>query len=88
MIIKVRYLFYLIEIVHVSEEEYEINKEEITVEELVDLIKSRHPTLKNKKFKQSINGDINIIKNGRYVNFNETIKDGDVIVMFPPIMGG
>lgn len=71
-----------------SEEELEV-PDGITVRDLIEILKERYPVLKNEVFAEDDDfADVNVSRNGRYVRFDEVLKDGDVIAIFPPVSGG
>ncbi|RLF79670.1 molybdopterin synthase sulfur carrier subunit, partial [Thermococci archaeon] len=53
-------------------------------------IKSIHPDFKREAFSEGYNDevDINVSKNGRYASFDEELKEGDIVALFPPTSGG
>ncbi len=87
MKIKVRYFARFRSIVGVSEEELEV-PEGIRVVDLLEILKERHPELKNEVFAQNEDADVNVSKNGRYVSFDDHLSNGDVVALFPPVSGG
>jgi len=88
MRIKVRYFARYRSLVGKGEEELEV-PEGITVKELIDILKERYPILKNEVFAEEDDlADVNVSRNGRYVRFDEVLKDGDVVALFPPVSGG
>ncbi|ASJ05480.1 MULTISPECIES: ubiquitin-like small modifier protein 1 [Thermococcus] len=88
MRIKVRYFARFRSIVGTGEEELEV-PEGITVRELIELLKERHPVLKTEVFAEDDDlADVNVSRNGRYVGFDDVLQDGDVVALFPPVSGG
>ncbi|AMQ18658.1 molybdopterin converting factor, subunit 1 [Thermococcus kodakarensis KOD1] len=88
MRIKVRYFARYRSLVGKSEEELEV-PDGITVRDLIEILKERYPVLKNEVFAEDDDlADVNVSRNGRYVRFDEVLKDGDVIAIFPPVSGG
>ena len=88
MKITVRYFARYRSLVGKSEEELEV-PEGITVRELVEILKERHPILKNEVFAEEDDlADVNVSRNGRYVRFDEVLRDGDIVAIFPPVSGG
>lgn len=88
MKVRVRYFARFRSLVGVDEEELEI-PEGTTVGELIELIKERHPSLRNEVFAEDDDlADVNVSRNGRYVGFDEVLEEGDVIALFPPVSGG
>ncbi|ANF22432.1 ubiquitin-like small modifier protein 1 [Thermococcus piezophilus] len=88
MKVKVRYFARFRSLVGTGEEELEV-LDGIKVRELIDIIKERHPILKNEVFAEDDDlADVNVSRNGRYVNFDEVLNDGDTIALFPPVSGG
>jgi len=84
----VRYFARYRSLVGKSEEELEV-PDGITVRELIEILKERHPVLKNEVFAEDNDlADVNVSRNGRYVRFDEVLRDGDVIAIFPPVSGG
>jgi len=88
MRIKVRYFARFRSLVGLGEEELDV-PEGITVGELIEILKERHPVLKNEVFAEDDDlADVNVSRNGRYVGFDEVLEEGDVIALFPPVSGG
>ncbi len=88
MRIKVRYFARYRSLVGKSEEELEV-PEGITVGELIEVLKERHNVLRNEVFAEEDDlADVNVSRNGRYVRFDEVLRDGDVVALFPPVSGG
>lgn len=88
MKIRVRYFARYRSLVGKSEEELEV-PDGITVGELIEILKERHPALKNEVFAEEDDlADVNVSRNGRYVKFDEALQDGDVVAIFPPVSGG
>lgn len=88
MKVKVRYFARYRSLVGTDEEEIEI-PEGSTVRDLIEILKERHPVLKNEVFAEDDDlADVNVSKNGRYVRFDEILKEGDVVALFPPVSGG
>jgi len=88
MKVRVRYFARYRSLVGKSEEELEV-PEGITVRELIEILKERHPVLKNEVFAEEDDlADVNVSRNGRYVRFDEVLRDGDVVAIFPPVSGG
>lgn len=88
MKVKVRYFARFRSLVGTGEEELEV-LDGIKVRELIDIIKERHPILKNEVFAEDDDlADVNVSRNGRYVSFDEVLNDGDTIALFPPVSGG
>ena len=88
MRIKVRYFARFRSIVGTGEEELEAPNG-ITVRELIELLKERHPVLRTEVFAEDDDlVDVNVSRNGRYVGFDDVLQDGDVVALFPPVSGG
>lgn len=88
MRVKVRYFARYRSLVGKSEEELEV-PDGITVKELIDILKERHPVLKNEVFAEDDDlADVNVSLNGRYARFDEVLRDGDAVALFPPVSGG
>ena len=88
MRIKLRYFARYRSLVGKVEEELEV-PDGITVRELIDILRERHPVLKNEVFAEDDDlADVNVSRNGRYVRFDEMLEDGDVVALFPPVSGG
>ena len=88
MKVTVRYFARYRSLVGLSEEELDV-PEGITVRELIEILKERHPVLKEEVFAEDDDlADVNVSRNGRYVRFDEVLRDGDVIALFPPVSGG
>ncbi|NJE10926.1 ubiquitin-like small modifier protein 1 [Thermococcus sp. MAR1] len=88
MKIRVRYFARFRSLVGTGEEELDVPKG-ITVRELIELLKERHPVLKTEVFAEDDDlADVNVSRNGRYVGFDDVLQDGDVVALFPPVSGG
>lgn len=88
MKVTVRYFARYRSLVGKSEEELEV-PEGITVRDLIEVLKERHPVLKNEVFAEDDDlADVNVSRNGRYVGFDEVLREGDVVAIFPPVSGG
>ncbi|WP_456365308.1 ubiquitin-like small modifier protein 1 [Thermococcus sp.] len=88
MRVKVRYFARYRSLVGTGEEEVEL-PEGATVMDLIEKLKERHPVLKTKIFAEDDDlADVNVSRNGRYVRFDEILKEGDVVALFPPVSGG
>ncbi|AEK73359.1 molybdopterin converting factor, subunit 1 [Thermococcus sp. 4557] len=88
MRVTVRYFARYRSLVGKGEEELEV-PDGITVLELIELLKERHPVLRNEVFAEEDDlADVNVSRNGRYVRFDEVLRDGDTVAIFPPVSGG
>ncbi|WP_209474747.1 ubiquitin-like small modifier protein 1 [Thermococcus stetteri] len=88
MRIKVRYFARYRSLVGKSEEELEVS-DGITVRDLIEILKERYPALKNEVFAEDDDlADVNVSRNGRYVSFDEILREGDIVAIFPPVSGG
>ena len=88
MRVKVRYFARYRSLVGTGEEEVEL-PEGATVMDLIEVLKERHPVLKTEVFAEDDDfADVNVSRNGRYVRFDEILKEGDVVALFPPVSGG
>ncbi|AFL95302.1 molybdopterin converting factor, subunit 1 [Thermococcus cleftensis] len=88
MRVTVRYFARYRSLVGKGEEEIEI-PEGTTVRELIEMLKERHPVLRNEVFAEEDDlADVNVSRNGRYVRFDEVLRDGDIVAIFPPVSGG
>jgi molybdopterin synthase sulfur carrier subunit len=88
MKVTVRYFARYRSLVGKGEEELEV-PDGITVGELIEILKERHPVLKNEVFAEDDDlADVNVSRNGRYVRFDEVLRGGDVVALFPPVSGG
>ncbi len=86
--VTVRYFARYRSLVGKSEEELEV-PEGTTVGGLIEILKERHPVLRNEVFAEEDDlADVNVSRNGRYVRFNEMLAEGDVVAIFPPVSGG
>ncbi|QDA30403.1 MoaD/ThiS family protein [Thermococcus indicus] len=84
MRVTVRYFARYRSLVGKGEEELEV-PEGITVLELIEMLKERHPVLRNEVFAEEDDlADVNVSRNGRYVRFDEVLRDGDIVALFPP----
>lgn len=88
MKVTVRYFARYRSLVGRSEEELEI-PDGITVGELIEILKEKHPVLEGEVFAEDDDlADVNVSRNGRYVRFDEVLHDGDIVAIFPPVSGG
>ncbi|AEO14022.1 ubiquitin-like small modifier protein 1 [Thermococcus sp. AM4] len=88
MKVTVRYFARYRSLVGKGEEEVEL-PEGATVRDLIEKIKELHPVLRNEVFAEDDDlADVNVSRNGRYVRFDETLRDGDIVAIFPPVSGG
>ncbi len=88
MKVTVRYFARYRSLVGRSEEELEI-PDGITVGELIEILKEKHPVLEGEVFAEDDDlADVNVSRNGRYVRFDEVLRDGDTVAIFPPVSGG
>lgn len=87
MRVRVRYFARFRYLVGTGEEEIEV-PEGIRIMELLEILKERHPELKNEVFAQDEDADVNVSRNGRYVSLDEPLSDGDIVALFPPVSGG
>ena len=88
MKVTVRYFARYRSLVGKGEEELEV-PDGITVGELIEILKERHPVLRNEVFAEDDDlADVNVSRNGRYVRFDEVLRDGDIVALFPPVSGG
>jgi molybdopterin synthase sulfur carrier subunit len=88
MRVTVRYFARYRSLVGKGEEEVEL-PDGATVMDLIEKLKEKHPVLKNEVFAEEDDlADVNVSRNGRYVKFDEILKDGDVVALFPPVSGG
>ncbi len=88
MKVTVRYFARYRSLVGKGEEELEVPAG-VTVGELIEVLKERHPALKNEVFAEDDDlADVNVSRNGRYVRFDEVLRDGDTVAVFPPVSGG
>ncbi|USS41201.1 MoaD family protein [Thermococcus aggregans] len=89
MRVKVRYFARFRELAGTGEEEIEL-PEGSKIRDLIKKIRELHPEFKNEVFGEDYddNADVNMSRNGRYASFDEELKDGDVVALFPPTSGG
>ena len=89
MKVKVRYFARFRELSGTGEEIIEL-PEGSKISDLIGHIKSIHPDFKREAFSEGYNDevDINVSKNGRYASFDEELKEGDIVALFPPTSGG
>ena len=88
MKVTVRYFARYRSLIGKSEEELEV-PDGITVRELIEILRERHPILKTEVFAEDDDlADVNVSRNGRYVRFDEVLRDGDTVAVFPPVSGG
>ncbi len=87
MRIKVRYFARFRSLIGTVEEELEV-PDGIRIGELLEMLKERHPELRNEVFAQDEDADVNVSRNGRYASFDEPLDDGDIVALFPPVSGG
>ncbi|CAB50325.1 ubiquitin-like small modifier protein 1 [Pyrococcus abyssi] len=89
MKVRVRYFARFRDLAGTSEEEIEL-KDGATIRDLIEEIKRRHERFKSEVFGEDFDedADVNVSLNGRYVSWDEKLKDGDVVGIFPPVSGG
>ena len=87
MKVTVRYFARYRSLVGKGEEEVEL-PEGATVMDLIEKIKKMHPVLRKVFAEDDDLADVNVSRNGRYVRFDEILKEGDVVAIFPPVSGG
>ncbi|MCO6040446.1 ubiquitin-like small modifier protein 1 [Thermococcus alcaliphilus] len=89
MKVKVRYFARFRELAGTGEEEIDL-PEGSKIRDLVEKIKELHPEFKEEIFGEDYDdsADVNISRNGRYASFDEELKDGDIVALFPPTSGG
>ncbi len=86
--IKVKYLLWLRDKTGISEEVI-ILPDSPSLEELIGAIMDKHPKLRD-LLKNLLGPDnpIIITVNGKTVNRNIVLKDGDIVKLIPPVSGG
>ncbi len=89
MRVRIKYLLWLGEKVGVREEIISIDKEETTVEEIINHIVVKYPILKKylSKIFEPDNPFI-VLVNGKPCGENSIVRDGDTITILPPVSGG
>ena len=87
MKVRVKYFARFRELAGASEEIVEL-PDGAKIKDLIEIIKERHPKFRDEVFEQSEDADVNVSRNGSYVSFDEELKDGDVVALFPPASGG
>ncbi|MEM0380149.1 MAG: MoaD/ThiS family protein [Desulfurococcaceae archaeon] len=90
MKIRVKYLMWLRDKIGVESEEYVFDRE-ITLRELINLLKNKHVNLE--KFLDrgfNVEDSIIIIVNGKSINQNldYVLNNNDEVVLLPPVSGG
>ncbi|MDK2869437.1 MAG: sulfur-carrier protein [Pyrococcus sp.] len=87
--VKVKYFARFRQLAGVDEEEIEL-PEGAKVRDLIEEIKRRHEKFKGEVFGEGHDedADVNVAVNGRYVSWDEELKEGDVVGVFPPVSGG
>ena len=94
MRVQVKYFASLRELMGVSEEEYEISGEVTLRELLTNHIPERHREASDvwrEKISSFLKGEeagYIVIVNGRRIDLDQKLKDGDVVAVLPPIGGG
>jgi len=94
MKIQVKYFASLRELIGVAEEEYEIDREITLRDLLTNHIPERHRAISdawNEKISSFLKGEGTgyiVIVNGRRVDLDQKLRDGDVVAVLPPIGGG
>lgn len=87
MRVKVRYFARFRDIAGISEEEFDV-PDNARIKDLIELIKEKHPRFNDEIFEQNEEADVNVSRNGSYVNFDEELREGDIVALFPPVSGG
>ncbi|HII60852.1 ubiquitin-like small modifier protein 1 [Pyrococcus horikoshii] len=89
MRVKVRYFARFRDLAGTGEEEIEL-QDGATVRDLIEEIKKRHERFRREVFGEEYDedADVNIAVNGRYVKWDEKLREGDIVGVFPPVSGG
>jgi molybdopterin converting factor small subunit len=87
--IRIRYLLWLSEKIGVREEVIDIDREKVVLEEIINYTIMKHPVLK--KYLSGIFKSDNpfiLLVNGKPGGKNNIVKNGDTIIILPPVSGG
>ncbi len=85
--VRVRYLFWLKTRIGVAEETYDLR--EPSLKKLIEEITSRHPNIADLIGNVlDENNPIIVTVNGRSINRDEVLRNGDTVTFMPPVSGG
>lgn len=86
MRIRLRLYALLRDLYGASEDLLDIDKEKITVKELLEILSAKNPKMRN--FIESRGESIIVLVNGLYAPLESFVKNGDTIDILPPASGG